>query len=397
MEKTPEEIFAEKMAAKIDESKGLITAEVKAMIEDHAKGNAEKMAELEETAKKQGEAITEMLKKQAAPAKVIGLKEAIRTELTAKFAGKTLEEVKGMMGKGVEINIKAAGTFLTSTHTTGQVQSFEVDPMLDAAPQKKLFLRDVVGATSTSSETIIVREKYNEDGDAAWVAEGSIKSLVDFDMRTQTYHAKMIDATTEVGENSLNDIADLMSEIEKEIIYKIELKEQHGELFGTGAANDPVGLTVIASAFVLTSMADVVEPNRTDALIACDTQLKTMNFAGNFVAINPVDAGLMKLQKDEMGGYILDPARPELAGYKVIESNDIPVGYFLLGDGTKTNIKDYEALNIKFNYSGTGFADGIVTIRGTKRIHAYTKTQNQPAFIYDSFVNVIGAITKVTA
>ena len=393
---TPEEL-AIQIKAMVTESRGEITTEIEAKLKTLSEGNAEKLKELEETAKKQGEAITEMLKKQAAPAKVIGLKEAIRTELKSKFTGKSLEEAKEMVHKGLEIEIKAAGTFLTSTHTTGQVQSFEVDPMLDAAPQKKLFLRDVVGATSTSSETIIVREKYNEDGDAAWVAEGSIKSLVDFDMRTQTYHAKMVSATAEVGENSLNDIADLMAEIEKEIIYQIEEKEQYGELFGTGNANDPVGLTAIASAFVLTSMADVVEPNRTDALIACDTQLKTMNFAGNFVAINPVDAGLMKLQKDEMGGYILDPARPELAGYKVIESNDIPVGYFLLGDGTRTSIKDYQALTLKLGYSGTGFENGIITIRGDKRIHAYTKTQNQPAFIYDSFVNVIGAITKVTA
>ena len=394
---TPEEIFVKEMAAKIEETKGQITAEVKAMIEDHAKGNAEKMAELEETARKQGEAISEMLKKQVEPAEKIGLKEAIRSQLKAKFSGKKLEEVKEMVAKGLEIEIKAASTFLTSTHTTGQVQTFEVDPMIDAAPKSRLFLRDVVGATSTGSETIIVREKYNEDGDAAWVAEGSIKSLVDFDMRTQTYHAKQVSATAEVGENSLNDIADLMAEIEKEIIYEIEDKEQYGELFGTGGSNDPVGIVTTASAFVLTTMDEVENPNRTDALIACDTQLKTLNFAGNMVALNPIDAGLMKLQKDEMGGYILDPSRPELAGYSVIETNDIPVGYFLLGDSTKTNIKDYESLVLKFAYSGTGFADGIVTIRGHKRVHAYTKTQNQPAFIYDSFVNVIAAITKVTA
>lgn len=394
---TPEEIFVKEMAAKIEETKGQITAEVKAMIENHAKGNAEKMAELEETAKKQGEAISEMLKKQVEPAGKIGLNEAIKAQLKTKFSGKKLEEVKEMVAKGLEIEIKAASTILTSTHTTGQVQTFEVDPMIDAAPKKKLFLRDVVGATNTTSETIIVREKYNEDGDAAWVAEGSIKSLVDFDMRTQTYHAKQVSATAEVGENSLNDIADLMAEIEKEIIYEIEEKEQYGELFGTGGSNDPVGITTTASAFVLTTMDEVENPNRTDALIACDTQLKTLNFAGNMVALNPVDAGLMKLQKDETGAYILDPSRPELAGYTVIESNDMPVGYFLIGDASKTNIKDYESLVLKFGYSGTGFADGIVTIRGHKRVHAYTKTQNQPAFIYDSFVNVIGAITKVTA
>ena len=393
---TPEELTIQ-IKSMLTESRGEVTAEIEAKMKEMADGNAEKMAELEATDKKQGEAISEMLKKQAQPTGKIGLKEAIQTQLKEKFAGKKIEEVKEMVAKGLQIEIKAASTFLTSTHTTGQVQTFEVDPMIDTAPKNRLFLRDVVGATSTASETIIVREKYNEDGDAAWVAEGSIKSLVDFDMRTQTYHAKQVSATAEVGENSLNDIADLMAEIEKEIISEIEAKEQYGELFGTGGSNDPVGITTTASAFVLTTMDEVENPNRTDALIACDTQLKSMNFAGNFVALNPVDAGLMKLQKDKMGGYILDPARPELAGYRVIESNDIPVGYFLLGDGTKTNIKDYESLVLKFGYSGTGFADGIITIRGHKRLHAYTKTQNQPAFIYDSFVNVIGAITKVTA
>ncbi len=144
-------------------------------------------------------------------------------------------------------------------------------------------------------------------------------------------------------------------------------------------------------------MDDVIDPNRIDALIAANTQLKSLNFAGNFVVLNPIDADLMKLAKDDSGAYLLPTDRQALAGYTVVESNDIPVGYFLLGDSTKTTIKDYQSLQIAMNYSGTGFADGVVTIRGTKRVLAYTKTQNQPAFIYDSFANVIAAITAVQA
>jgi HK97 family phage major capsid protein len=396
MTKTPEEIMAEKLKGLVTESEGKMTATLEAKLKELSDGNEAKFAEMLEAAKAQGEELRK-LKENKQPAARVGLKEAIKNELKSKFEGKTIDEVKAMIGAGVKIEIKAASTFLTSTHTTGQVQTFEVDPMLDAAPKKKLFLRDIIGVTSTGSETMIVREKYNEDGDATWVAEGSIKSLVDFDMRTQTYHAKQVSATTEVGENSLADINDLMAEIENEIIYEINEKEQHGELFGTGGANDPVGLTVCASAFVITSMNDVVDPNRMDALVAADTQLKTLNFAGNFVAINPIDAALMKLSKDDSGAYLLPTDRQELVGYRVIESNDIPVGSFLLGDSTKTNIKDYQSIQITFGYSGTGFADGVVTIRGSKRVHAYTKTQNHNAFVYDTFANVIAAITAVQA
>jgi len=387
--------LADSMSQMLKDSKGEITEEVKSALVEMAKGNEAKLKELEEIAIKQGNSIKELKEKGMTPAQKINLKQAVRNELTSKFAGKTIDEIKSMVHGGLKIEIKAASTFLEATHTTGQVQTFEVDPMWDAAPRKRLFLRDVVGSVSTSNETTIVREKYNEDGDAAWVAEGSIKSLVDFDLRTQTYHAKEISASTEVGENSLADITGLMAEIENEIIYQIEEKEQYGELFGTGGSNDPVGLTVIASAFVLTSMKEVEDPNRIDALIAANTQLKSLNFTGDFVALNPIDADLMKLAKDESGAYLLPTDRQALAGYSVIESNDIPVGYFLLGDSTKTNIKDYQSLQIAVGYSGTGFENGIVTIRGTKRILAYTKTQNQPAFIYDSFENVMAAIMIV--
>jgi hypothetical protein len=394
MEKTPEEIMADKVKAMIVEAEGKITESVKLQLKEMADGNAVKLEELEAAALKQGEEMLK-LKEVGKPVGKIGLKDAIKNELKAKFEGKSLDEVKSMVTAGLKIDIKAASTFLQSTHTTGQVQTFEVDPMIDAAPKRKQFLRDIVGVTTTGSETIIVREKYNEDGTALWVAEGSIKSLVDFDMRTQTYHAKQVSATSEVGENSLTDINDLMAEIENEIISEINEKEQYGELFGTGGANDPVGLTEVAASFVLTEMNFVEDPNRMDALIAADTQLKTLEFAGNFVALNPIDAALMKLEKDDSGAYMLPANRPELGAYRVVETNDIPVGYFLLGDSTKTSIKDYQPLQITFGYSGTGFADGVVTIRGSKRVHAYTKTQNHNAFIYDSFATVIGAIRLV--
>ena len=96
---TPEEL-AIQIKAMVTESRGEITAEIEAKLKTLSEGNAEKLKELEETAKKQGEAITEMLKKQA-------VDEMIRqTEI--RFTEGNGKESSGKAGKIMSASLGSA-------------------------------------------------------------------------------------------------------------------------------------------------------------------------------------------------------------------------------------------------------------------------------------------------
>ncbi len=339
----------------------------------------------------------EKLKKQTPNGSLPTLKEGIRQVLTKKLEGKTESDVERMVKSG-ELNItihKVAGTMEITTNVTGNdVARVRVNPEWDIAPRRMPFVRDRIGFTGTNSPTDRVVEMNNEDGDAAWTAEGTLKPLVDFNLKTTDYTSKEVSARADVTEKMLTDIDRLMGEIEKKIMSVIDLKEEDGILFGTGLANDPVGITNVASAYVIDGVS-VVKPNNYDAIVAAYTQLITLEHMPNACYVNPIDWANMKLRKGEDDQYVVNLPGQVIDGLPILPKNKIPVGYFLIGDFTKATGLDYKALEIKPGYINDNFGKAILTLRGIKEIIFYVPTNHHNAFVYDQFSVVKEDIEEV--
>lgn len=400
MEKTPEEIMAEKIKGMVTEAKGEITESVKAALTDMAEGNKTKLAELEEIAIKQGNAIKELKEKGMTEPAEKSIREQLREGLKAAFAGKSLEQCKAAVKAGsVSLELKAAGTYLISTNVTGDVVRRVMDPIWDAAPLAPVFLNELAPEVSISAPRETVVELYNRDGDAAFTGEGVTAPLVDFDNKTTDYDAKTVDAMVRVSEKSLNDIDLLEDAIMNELMTKIAIKQQQKVFAGAGT-DEPNGVNTVASAFVTTGI-ETTDPNIEDAIIAAAAQVETMFHMPNFVVMNTIDSVNMKLEKDESGRPIIPRDRPGIGGMRVFttaDANVMPVGYILVGDSTKIRHRLYRPLEITMGYDLTGdFGKGIVSIKGLKEIIAYVPAQQQTAFVYDSIANITAAITAVQA
>lgn len=406
---TPEETIIAQVKEAIEKKgftdKAAVEAIVTEALKNYKPESAEKVTELEnqlkevkDAAVKQGEEMNKI--KNAAPAgNLPSMKEGIRQVLAKTVEGKSEAQIRDMIKSGdLTITIrKTAGVMEVSTNVTGNdVGRVRVNPVWDIAPRRMPFVRDIIGFSSTNSPTERVVEMLNEDGDAAWTAEGALKPLVDFDLKTTDYTSKEVSAATQVSEKMLFDIDRLMGEIEKKIISLVDLKEENGILFGTGTGNDPVGVTEVASAYVLDGIS-VVEPNNYDAIVAAYTQLISLEHNPNACYVNPIDWANMKLRKDANNQYVVNLPGQVIDGLPIIPKNQIPVGYFLIGDFTKATGLDYKALEIVPGYEGDNFRKAIVTLRGIKEIIFYVPTNQHNAFVYDQFSVVKEDIAEVVA
>ena len=138
-----------------------------------------------------------------------------------------------------------------------------------------------------------------------------------------------------------------------------------------------------------------------DAIRAAVAQIVTLNHQPDVCFINPIDAANMDLAKTTDGMYILPPFTTaeglKISGVRIIEKNQIPAGSLLVGQFSKAEIYDYIPLTIELGYTGDDFKYNRITCRAEKRIHAFVKTNNQNAFVFDTFANIKSAITEITA
>ena len=397
---TPEEL-AIQIKGMVTESEGKMSAALEAKLKELSEGNEAKVAEIMEIAKKQGEEITAM-KANAKPATEIkSVKGGLSIALKARFAEcKSVDEIKASLKENpLVIEVKSAGTILISGNATGTVQTRGA-VVWDVAPKQIPFIREFATVSTTSNAILPVMSKTNEDGDAAWTGENGLKPLRDFDLVVTENTAKKVAEIATFSNEIMQDVDMFLEMLQLDLIEQLNLKEENGILFGTGNSNDPTGVADTASAFTLTSIG-TTDPNNLDAIRAAVAQIVSLNHYPDVAFVNPIDAANMDLTKTNDGAYTLPPFTTaeglKISGVRVIEKNQIPQGYVLVGNFKKVEIYDYQPLTIELGYTGDDWKYNRITARAEKRLHAFVKTNNQNAFVYDTFANIKSAITAVGA
>ena len=397
---TPEEL-AIQIKGMVTESEGKMSAALETRVKELSEGNEAKMAEIMEIAKKQGEEITAM-KANARPATEIkSVKEGLSIALKARFAEcKSVDEIKASLKENpLVIEVKTAGSILISGNTTGVVQTRGA-VVWDVAPKQIPFIREFATVSTTSNAILPVMSKTNEDGDAAWTAENGLKPLRDFDLVVTENTAKKVAEIATFSNEIMQDVDMFLEMLQLDLIEQLNLKEENGILFGTGSSNDPTGVADTASAFTLTSIS-TTDPNNLDAIRAAVAQIVSLNHYPDVAFVNPIDAANMDLAKTSDGAYVLPPFTTaegmKISGVRIVEKNQIPQGSVLVGNFKKVEIYDYQPLTIELGYTGDDWKYNRITARAEKRLHAFVKTNNRNAFVYDTFANIKSAITAVQA
>lgn len=298
-------------------------------------------------------------------------------------------------------NVRAAITMTvgSSTGTSAFVPNVEVVPGFVDLARNQPFIENYANTSNTTSARIVWAEKYNPQGNAAFIGEGVVKSLISFEIRTMESYAKKVADKIKVSTEMLEDIDFIASEIENELRYKVDMAVDASLLTGAGdasnSATDLKGLTAYIGGFVLTTIATTT-PNNFDAIRAAAAQVVSLNFNPSIVFINTIDAANMDLVKDTQGRPLAmqyKDANGKVYRLTVVETNQMPVGSFLLGDMSRFKVRNYQPFAISYGWVNDDFEKNLVTIIGERRLHAFVAANDTGAFVYDTFANVKTAIT----
>lgn len=250
---------------------------------------------------------------------------------------------------------------------------------------------------ATKANPLIWVNKYNKQGNATFIGEGTLKNLASFELQTESSVPKKVAERMKVSREMIDDIDYLTGLIEGELRYEVDSKCNEKVLVDAGSATDPKGVTNYAAAYTLLTITGIVDPNNSDCIRAAIAQLRSTNFNGQLTAfINPIDAAMMDLQKTSQGAYVLPPFQTvdgrNIAATPIIEDNNIAVGYLLLGDMSKYHIQMYMDFFVEWGWENDDFTKNLITVIGERRFHQWVSGNETGAFVYDTFANIKTAI-----
>lgn len=238
--------------------------------------------------------------------------------------------------------------------------------------------------------------KTNKQGNATFIGEGVLKPLASFELTVEQSNAKKVAERFRVSTELLHDIDGMVSLIENEARFEVEVAANTAVLTGVASSTSPAGITTLASAFTLTTI-DVQNANNLDAIRAAQTQLKLLNFDRDIVAfVNPIDAAELDMAKGTDGHYILPPFTTSngtaLKGVTIIEDSNIAVGYLLIGDMSKYKILMVQDFFVRWGLDSDDFSKNLVTMIAEMRFHQFFGANDAGAFIYSTFAAIKTAI-----
>lgn len=323
-----------------------------------------------------------------------------------------IEKVKEFKSKGsTEKTIlfksapAASDPMTIANNLTGQVIVPSREPGINGIVRRVFILRALAAVGTVASNLIEWVEQLATLGAAAMTGEGVLKSKMNFSWELKDAKVKKITALTKISEEMLADFGAVQAEINSNLTYQIALQEETQLLSGDGNGENLNGITKYAQTLDLASLADSVpSPNFMDVIGAAVAQI-LINGQGMFtpsaIILNPADDFAMKHgTKDTEGNYIIPTFFTQdgasIAGLRILTSNTIPAGYFLVGDFAKFNIRDRESLRIEMGYDSDDFSKNFVSIRAEKRLGTFVKGNDIEAFVYDSFANGLAFINKAS-
>ena len=333
-----------------------------------------------------------------------GTAASLDSELKSMFSEKSfsdqIELLKKSSGNNVNLDVKAA-TSITLGSYAGTSLTTEIDRSIVGPQTNMPFFRDIVNVAPIRGNKVTWINKSAVSNGAGMTAEGAAKTQISWTYSEESADVKKITAYVKVSKEALDDLDFLRSEINTDLRQEIELKLDEQIAEGSGVGQNLKGILTYAPTFAVagTSLAAAVDgANRLDVLRSSVALIRKAKFRANYIAINPVDAALMDMEKGDDNHYILPPFvtadGTRVAGTTVIESFSIDEGSFLVGDFTKSNLRIREEININLGYENDDFTKNMVTILAEMRAVHYIKLHHVPAFVKGTFAAAIALINK---
>lgn len=369
-----------------------VTASVKAEFEKAGISGA-KLDKLEAALKAQGTTLSLMKETRTAEGQ-----ESLAAQVKAFVEDKAnIEAIRKGQAAGAELKIKGDATLMTTTNAKPAINLFnvEIDRTIHEAPREAdaIYSRLVKGATA--SQTISWVNRKDKDGGAAFIEEGALKPLKDWQYETESSTAKKVAVSCKVSTEMLTDAPFMRGEIERLLRQDLMSVVNEKVLTGTGTGAEIKGVTQDAAGYTSSDLDDKIEnPNYADAVRAAVLQLRMLNYRPDTLFINPVDNAVIDLTKDTTGHYLATEMRALVSGITIVETANIAKGKFLLMDTSRWMLRPYENLRLEYGLENDDFRKNLVTVIAEMRLHSYQNSIDAGSLVYADFATVLAALEK---
>lgn len=341
-------------------------------------------------------------------------KEAIAKGTFVEFVEKTIEtfqlkdkDSQPKAGYGEKLIMKAAALMTTANVVPNVTGGFSavfgnyIVPGIAHKPKNKTIFRDLVTVkTQPGTENIYYTDRINEEGTAAFIAEGATKPLADAEWKTTSLATKEVairwKMTTRLMYHAPAVVEDMKQHAEELVDQVVDV----AILTGDGTGTNLNGLVAEAGAFVVpTGLANYyADPNIYDVINATATQIRIANFDATDVTLNPVWAAQMAGIKDLEGRYLVPPFvsfdGKEISGINVHYSNNIPATHILIGDLKKYTLVVSEDAIYNEGYENDDFSKNLVSKKIESFMQGFLQPSYDGAIIYDAIADIITDIEK---
>ncbi|GGF82808.1 phage major capsid protein, HK97 family [Mameliella alba] len=276
----------------------------------------------------------------------------------------------------VEGGLQGSFTFkpqaaITTVDTSGAAWSERETTPVNMA-RRALRIRGLLNVVNTGASVIEYAKQTTRTDNTGMVAEGGTIPAGDLGWTQTEVNVRKIAESIPVSDEAIADIARLQGEIDGELRYALNFKEETQILAGDGTGQNLSGLITEATAF--SAAAGLPDTNRIERLRLAMLQVVLNDYAADALVLNPTDWAAIELTKDSQGRFIIgnadSPAGPSLWRLPVVESNSMTVGSWLVGAlamaATLYDRQETEVL-ISSEHSDN-FTKGMKTVKASKRV-----------------------------
>lgn len=340
-------------------------------------------------------------------------RQAIEKGTFITFVEKNVETFKANpqnAAYGSSTVIKVAALMTTANVTPNVAGGFSplfgnyIDTEIGHVPKpENIILPLVTVITQPGTESIWYSDRINEEGDAAFIAEGALKPLADAEWKTTKADVKEVAVRWKFTKRLMMHAPAIVQDFQEHVRELVDQKIDDQLLDGDGTGNNLSGIEDIASAFIVPAglAGYYLMPNIYDVIMAMATRVRLSNFKGQITAVlNTVWLAKMAGIKDTEGRYIIAPfVAPD--GTKVGQvnvkfSNKIGDDEIVVGDLKKFKVVFAEDVMYDEGYENDDFSKNLVSRKLEAFLGTYIKASDAGAILFADISDVQDDLVVVT-
>lgn len=262
-----------------------------------------------------------------------------------------------------------------------------------------IFMDLITVRNAPGTENIYFSDRVNIQGDAAFIAEGTLKPLVSAQWQTTSKKTKEVALRWKQSKRLMAHAPSVIADFAERANEFMEQKVDDEILEGVDDATNFDGLQAYGTAFIVpTDLAAYYSfANIFDVIMACASQIRIANFKGDITAtLNTVWMAKMQGVKDSLGNYIIPPFVTKdgqnVGEVSVKFSNKIDKGDIVVGVLKNYNLVVAENVSYDEGYENDDFSKNLVSKKLEAFMGSYVKLSNNGSIIYDQIATILTAI-----